>query len=103
MYEKGGGLQRSHTGRVGREKAGEFREKVAYHTLKKEMTVKKTMKWKLGVAFSLALFAGFAAFGVRPSWAVSTDVFNNDSRLYVPYWRSEDRKSTRLNSSHHSI
>lgn len=88
MYEKGGGLQRSHTWR-GREKAGDFREIDAYHTLKKEMTVKKTMKWKLGVALSLALFAGFAAVGVRPSWAVSTDVFDINSRLYVPYWRAD--------------
>ena len=89
MPEKGGGLRKSHTWRVGREEAGEFQEIVAYHTLKKETTVKKTMKWTLRVVLSLALFAGFAALDVRPSWAVSTDVFDADSRLYVPYWRAD--------------
>lgn len=60
------------------------------------MTVKKTMKWTLGVALSLALFAGFAALGVRPSEAVSTDVFDIDSRLYVPYWRADSSAFTIL-------
>lgn len=54
------------------------------------------MKWKLGVALSLALFAGFAAFDVRPSEAIGRDVFDADTRLYVPYWRVDANTDTFL-------
>lgn len=66
---------------------------VAYHTLKKETTVKKMMKWTLRVVLSLALLVGFGALDARPSWALPTDVFDLDSSLYVPYWRVDPTAS----------
>jgi len=92
---KEGPTEESHLEK-GKRGSGGFQEMVAYHTLKKETTVKKTMKWKLGVVLSLALLVGFAALDVRPSWAVGTDVFDRDSRLYVPYWRVDPNIDTIL-------
>lgn len=57
---------------------------------------KKMMKWKLGVALSLTLFAGFAALDARPSEAVGRDVFDADTKLYVPYWRVDADTATYL-------
>lgn len=54
------------------------------------------MKWKFGVVLSLALLVGFGALGVRSAAAAPWDVFDLDSKLYVPYYRADANTITLL-------